>query len=153
AGMKNDCDLGDVIVADPSWDYGSGKYIRKDGSPEFLLAPYQINLNRSLQSKLFLMSQDQQTLDEIRRQWQGKPPKSVLRMHLGPVGSGGAVLADSVVCESVRVQHRKVIGIDMETYGVLAAAEESPAPQPKAFSIKSACDFADEQKNDDYREY
>jgi nucleoside phosphorylase len=50
-------------------------------------------------------------------------------------------------------QHRKLLGIEMESYGVLAAAEESPRPQPIAFAIKSVCDFADLEKSDSFQHY
>ncbi|HNP84286.1 MAG TPA: hypothetical protein PKN47_22720 [Nitrospira sp.] len=153
AGMRGQCELGDIVVADPGWDYGSGKYLRKDDGNQFEIAPYQIALNSSIRGKLSSLAQEGEVLDEIRHGWQGNSPKTILKMHLGPVGSGAAVLADSTICEDVKKQHRKVIGIDMETYGVLAAAEESQTPQPKAFAIKSVSDFADHEKNDDFREY
>jgi nucleoside phosphorylase len=74
-------------------------------------------------------------------------------MHLGPVASGASVVADPSFLEEVKLQHRKLLGVEMEAYGVLAAAEESPLPQPKAFSIKSVCDFGDENKNDQFQHY
>jgi CheY-like chemotaxis protein len=46
AGIKNKCNLGDVIVADPTWDWGSGKRgIDSNGSPVFQAAPHQMPLN------------------------------------------------------------------------------------------------------------
>lgn len=74
-------------------------------------------------------------------------------MHIGPVASGASVLEDQKIADSIVQQHRKLIGIEMEGYAVLASAEEAPLPQPKAFVIKSVCDFADTEKNDEYREY
>lgn len=153
AGVQGQCELGDIIVADPGWDYGSGKFQLKNGVPVFEAAPYQIALNSLVRGRLSLMAQDGTGLDEIRRSWQGITPKTVLRMHLGPVASGAAVLEDPAVLEVVRRQHRKIIGIEMETYGVLTAVEESTHPQPIAFSMKSVCDFANKDKNDDFRKY
>lgn len=74
-------------------------------------------------------------------------------MYIGPVASGAAVLGDSEMAESIVRQQRKLIGIEMESYGVFAAADESPLPQPKAFSIKSVSDFADSGKGDSYQKY
>jgi len=97
--------------------------------------------------------QHREILDEIRRDWPGEEPSTPLRMHLGPVASGAAVLEDPRYTELIQAQHRKLMGIDMETYAVLAAADECPLPQPKAFSIKSVCDFADPSKGDSHRNY
>jgi nucleoside phosphorylase len=153
AGIRGRCNLGDIIAADPGWDYGSGKMQVKDGKPYFLPAPHQIGLNSFIRGKLALMAQDAVVLDEIRRGWQGESPQHVLNMHIGPVASGAAVVADPSIAEDVMQQHRKVIGIEMETYGVFAAADEACFPQPKAFSLKAACDFADSEKNDTYQAY
>lgn len=153
AGMPGQCDLGDIIVADPSWDYGSGKWRLQDGAPFFEPAPYQIGLNSFIRGKVALMAHDGSILDEIRRTWPGPKPTSALRMHVGPVASGAAVLAAPEIWEAVKPQHRKLLGIEMETYGVLAAADASPLPQPKAFSMKSVCDFAGPDKNDHFQAY
>lgn len=37
--------------------------------------------------------------------------------------------------------------------GVFAAVEESLLPQPEAFSLKSVCDFADDEKDDRFQAY
>lgn len=153
AGVKGECELGDIVVADPGWDCSSGKVLVKDGKPTFVSAAYQISLDSFLRGKLSLMAQDKALLDEIRRNWKGSPPKTVLSMHLGPVASSPAVLAYASISDLVKQQHRKLIGIEMETYGVFSAAEESSLPVPKPFSIKSVSDFADEEKKDDVRQY
>jgi nucleoside phosphorylase len=153
AGVSGVCSLGDIVAADPCWDWGSGKHQVKGGVHEFAAAPYQANINSFLRSKLSLFSSTQSALDEIRRGWQGKKTATVLRMHIGPVASGASVLEDEKIADSIRQQHRKLIGIEMESYAVLAAAEEAPLPQPKAFALKSVCDFADTNKDDENQDY
>lgn len=153
AGLRGQSSIGDVIAADPSWDYGNGKLVSAGGNPAFKPAPHQIALDSFLRTKLMNMAQDGQVADEIRRSWTGTTIDSILRIHVGPVASGAAVLASTSALESIQTQHRKVVGIEMETYGVFAAAAECTAPQPKAFSLKSVCDFGDEQKNDDGQLY
>jgi nucleoside phosphorylase len=44
-------------------------------------------------------------------------------------------------------------GIEMEAYGLYAAAAQSGSPRPTAFALKSVCDFADEQKDDKWQAY
>jgi nucleoside phosphorylase len=153
AGIRGKCDLGDIIAADPGWDYGSGKHSVETGSPSFAPAPHHIGLNSFIRGKLSLMAQDGAVLDEIRRGYRLQNTRTPLRMHLGPVASGAAVLEDDRIACMVAHQHRKLLGIEMETYGVYAAAEECPLPQPKVFSLKSVCDFADTEKSDDFQAY
>ena len=45
------------------------------------------------------------------------------------------------------------MGIDMEAYSIFAAAAESILPPPKALVLKSVVDFADPDKNDEFRDY
>jgi len=99
------------------------------------------------------MKDDAENLDSIRRSWKGTSVDSVLRMHLGPVASGAAVLADNKTVAGIVNQNRKLLAVDMETYGVYAACQEATIPQPKAFSMKSICDFADKNKSDDHQRY
>jgi len=153
AGVRGRCELGDIVAADIGWDYGSGKWRFEKGEVKFSQEPYQIGLNPFLRSKLTLLSHDGVSLNNIRLAWSGNPPKTPLRMHLGPVASGAAVLSCPDISLAIQQQHRKLLGIEMETYGVFAAAMDCALPQPSAFSIKSVCDFADEEKNDDFQAY
>ena len=50
--------------------------------------------------------------------------------------SGAAVVADkSVFIQIKSQQHRKLLGIDMEAYGVMSSAVELPAPAPECFVL------------------
>lgn len=153
AGVKGNCSLGDIVVADPSWDWGSGKYYLKGRVHMFAPAPYQIPLDSFLRSKLTALSSDHTALQGIKSAWRGIKVANTLRMHLGPVASGASVLSDPDVARAIVQQHRKLMGIEMETYGLLAAAEECLLPQPRSFSIKSVSDFADVQKTETHRSY
>jgi nucleoside phosphorylase len=69
------------------------------------------------------------------------------------VASGAAVLADRETLLAIKQQHRKLLSVEMESYGVYAAAYESRIPQPLPISLKAICDFADENKDDSHQEY
>jgi len=153
AGVEGRCELGDIIASDPVWDYGSGK-LQSDGKEHlFLPEPYQVSINSFIRGKLSTMARDHSMMDRIRHEYPGDSPNRGIKMHIGPVASGASVVADKAFLEEVKKQHRRLLGIEMEAYGVLAAAEESPLPQPKAFAIKSVCDYADENKRDDYQHF
>ena len=80
-------------------------------------------------------------------------PDTVLQLRIGPVASGASVLVDVSKVEEIKEQHRKLIGVDMELYGLFGAADEAPIPSPKAFALKSVCGFADEHKDDEMQTY
>jgi len=153
AGIRGRCELGDVLAADPSWDWGSGKWILTKGKPVFLPAPHQLGVNSFIRGKLSAMALDHALWDQIRYEWQAPKPSTTLQLRLGPLASGASVLAAAEQSESIKLQHRKVIGIDMEAYAVFAASDEAPLPQPKALVLKGVSDFADDEKDDTFQPY
>ena len=153
AAVRGQAEIGDVLVADPGWDWGSGKFALEGEEVVFYTAPYQISLREEIRGLVRRVAADEIALSAVRASWKGSKPATVLSVKLGPVASGAAVLADGVTRERIRDQHRKLLGIDMETYGVLAAAEFATRPPPVALSLKSTCDFADGEKNDLYQPY
>jgi nucleoside phosphorylase/CheY-like chemotaxis protein len=153
AGIKSQCELGDIIVADPTWDWGNGKYSRSDTTSTFAAAPHQIPLHSSVRMKIERIQRHSEELDRVRREWPGDIPATALRILVGPVASGSAVLADPTKLEVIERQHRKLLGIEMEAYGVYASAAEARVPQPQVLSLKSVCDFADEAKGDSLQRY
>jgi hypothetical protein len=80
-------------------------------------------------------------------------PETDLRLRMGPAVSGSSVLADPEVVEAIKAQHRALVALEMEAYGVLSAARTAPCPRPTAFSLKSVCDMADEKKDDRWQSY
>jgi nucleoside phosphorylase/CheY-like chemotaxis protein len=153
AGVRNRVSLGDVVAADPSWDWGSGKWHLEEHEPTFAAAPYQIPSSPWVRERLRLIAADTRWLDTVVEQWPGTRLTERVRMHVGPMASGAAVLADSATAERIVQQNRQLLAIEMEAYGVFAAAEESSEPRPQAFAIKSIVDFADGRKNDRFQSF
>jgi nucleoside phosphorylase len=146
--------FGDVLVATHVWDYASGKVRHKAGLSEFLPAPSQIQLEPVLKSKLNLFCLDQSVTRRIRAEWQGDPqPATELAHHLGPMASGGSVVESKPLMDQVKKQHAKLIGLEMEAYGIFMAAKVCDEPRPQAFVIKSVCDFGKPPKTDEYQRY
>lgn len=152
AGIVGRVEPGDIIAADPSWDYGSGKKTKSDTGPFFQPSPHQLNLDPFIKSKLQRFSQDATALNTIRLEWPVHTPP-LLNLHIGPLASGASVLEDPDVTTGIQGQHRKVLGVEMEAYSVFAAAIDSTHPQPLVLVMKSVCDFADSHKSDDYQDY
>ncbi|HTQ75656.1 MAG TPA: hypothetical protein VMI74_15345, partial [Burkholderiales bacterium] len=144
--------FGDVLVADPSVDYNSGKVVLEKGIREFQPDPYPIGLNPRLRSLLHKYRGAHLLFEEIRAKWTGKTPADGNRLHIGPVGAADQVIDDAARVLEIQKNWRKLIGVEMETYGVYRAVEEAPEPKPRVVSFKAVCDFAAE-KTDSWQEY
>ncbi|WP_159075948.1 phosphorylase family protein [Microvirgula aerodenitrificans] len=154
AGVREKTNAGDVILANPSWDYQCGKRLSNEHGSHFYIAPHQLYVPEAVEVRLLEISRERGLLTEIKQNWKGDFPSSELNLRSGPVGCGSAVLADlSIVDEIVKTQQRGLLGIEMEIYGIYSAANSSPEPRPITFAIKSVCDFADNQKDDRYQKY
>lgn len=154
AGNKSEVEIGDLVVANPTWDYGSGKYSTKDGGQVFEPAPYPLAISTRVRSIAERHEGESDLLAQIRKKFPGKPAPSVPKLHIGPFASGAAVVARSAMVEEVKLQqHRKLVAIDMEAYGVAMAAHELLQPSPEFLVVKGVSDFADEDKGDSARDY
>jgi nucleoside phosphorylase len=144
--------FGDVLVADPSVDYASGKLTLVKGEPAFQPDTFPLPIDSRLRA---LVQEDIRTrdgLDTIRRDWLHAKPPTDLNVHIGALGAADQVVDTSARVEQVKQHWRKLIGLEMETYALYRAAHEAPAPKPLYVSFKSVCDFG-ESKKDDWQEY
>lgn len=148
---------GDILVCSEIWDGASGK-IRtdKDGFRKFEPDYRPLALDNELKNICTQMQADQNLLNEIE---QGYPtnngkPNTRLRVHIGPMASVPAVTARKEEIDMIKDHARKLIGIEMESYGLFFAVANCINPRPKfCASFKAVSDFADVEKADDYQEY
>jgi nucleoside phosphorylase len=153
AGTKSgNKEFGDILVADPSVDYNSGKVAMEDGVRDFLPDPYPIGLNARLRTLIQRYRAPHTLFSEIRQRWPGKLPRQQNRLHLGPLGAADQVIDDETRVLEIQKNWRKLIGVEMETYGVYRACHEAPDPIPRFVSFKSVCDFA-AHKSDSWQNY
>lgn len=144
--------FGDVLVADPSVDYNSGKVVFSNGIRDFQPDPYPLGLNARLRMVLQKYRSTHPIFLDIRKRWSGAAPAGPNRLHVGPVGAADQVIDDASRVLEIQKNWRKLIGVEMETYGVYRAVHESPEPRPRAVSFKAVCDFAAE-KLDSWQEF
>lgn len=152
AAIRGKAQLGDVLLADPSWDWQSGKRARLEDKASFAISPHQLDVAPGVRTRFEALKGERTTLSSIADAWDGDVPGQ-LRLIVGPVASGSAVLADQDLVPEIQAQHREVCGIEMEAYGVYAAAAFAEVPKPLFFSMKAVCDFADSSKNDAHQAY
>lgn len=154
AGIRGKVNLGDVVVAEYVWDYGAGKEIVNGDEAIHRNTIEQIAIEPHISNMVRRLSADSSVLAGIKSQFKGKKPDYSLQLHLGPVATGAAVIANSQKIKNIQDnQIRDVIAIEMEIYGVYYAARWAIGPKPHYLAIKSICDFADEAKSDDYHYY
>src|SRR5579859_1867512 len=152
AGIKGKANLGDVIVADPAWDWQSGKHFVGEEGPGFAIAPDPIGLSSFVRARFDQMRAKTELFRDVRSRWPS-PPDTELKLRIGQMASGSSVLADPAVVTPIVGQHRNLTAVEMEAYGVVAAASSASHPRPTAFISKAVCDFADNQKNDAHQAY
>jgi nucleoside phosphorylase/CheY-like chemotaxis protein len=154
AGDSNEVSLGDLIGGNPVWDYGNGKHSVVGDERKFEPAPYQIPIKSRIRGMLERLKEDNDVLESIWEAFPGKKPTGRPAVHIGPFASGAAVVANKDIFNEIQdLQHRKLLGLDMEAYGVMAACEELLYPQPECLVFKGVSDFADTDKGDSYRHY
>lgn len=153
AGVPEKASFGDVIVANPVWDHGSGKWKRTEKKLRFHPSPYQIPLAPTIRERFRQLADDASTLATIKSEWPADAPATPINLRIAPMASGAAVIGDESVRDQVEEQHRKVAAIEMETYAVFESAQECSQPRPDVFAVKAVVDYADGGKNDAYHGY
>ncbi len=152
AGIKGEVNLGDIIFASFAWDYQHGK--RMDNGVHHI-DPHQLPSSASVKAHAELLQDDNNFFHNMILNYKGEKSHilSAPKFHIGPIAVGSSVIADSAIVQSIQSQQRKALGIEMEIYGLYYTAINSSSPTPQVFAIKSVCDFADSEKNDNYQSY
>lgn len=158
-GTKPDkMNFGDVIVAVSSWDYRAGKDVREEDKAKHLNTINAIDIDTSVVGYCRSLAEDTTTLRQIKESFvvseNNERPNEELQLLLGPIVSGASVVTDSQIVKDVlENQHREVLGIEMEIYGMYYAASWALKPRPRFVAMKSVSDFADSDKGDKYHAY
>lgn len=155
-GVKDKVQIGDLIIASNSWDYGSGKIkpaMEKNGHYySFEASPNQISVPNLNTLKLSTSGIIEKITNEWNKYHMDMPMTS--QLHIGPMPSGASVICDSELFnEIIRPQHRKCLALDMETYGVYYSSANTTELPIRFLSIKAVSDYADEEKNDKYHSF
>jgi nucleoside phosphorylase len=154
AGAKVDPEgFGDILAPDVTFDHTSGKFVDNNGKIAFNPDPRPYPLNPRVVTLLKDWQADGQALIEVWRHWPGPKPKRPPRLIIGPLASGGSVVANRTVVDDVELHWRKLIGLEMEAYAVHCACRDTVTPETPYLAFKAVCDFADGSKNDEWQPY
>ena len=148
AGVRGKVRIGDVLFADPAWDFQSGRRVREHGNPRLAIRPHHLPAPQRIRSLFEQLRDDRDALARMVADFPGDAP-AISRIVPGPVASGSAVLADGEIIQEIKdEQHQELTGVDMEIYGLYAAAHSADSTQPLFFALKGVCDYADPDKED-----
>lgn len=146
-GLPGEVELGDVIIAERSWDWQSGKWTDSG----FEHAPDQKEATGELVAQV--KSLEGEAVEHMRAvahlRNPGRPPK----FRDGPMLTGSAVVTDEELHLMFAKQHRKAIAVDMECYGVYYAAFYAEEPKPKFLCVKTVADLCGGAKGKEFQQY
>ncbi len=156
-GNKKEIEVGDILVADVAWDYGSGSMEKPNKGDEticFLPAPEQIHADKMIIKEFRKYSLDDDLKINIRRQCDMTKFKTDIDIKIGGMATGAAVIKNKEFIEKfIKTSNKKYTGIDMETYGMYYTAHQFSGEKVKFVAIKAVTDNADEHKSDEFQEY
>lgn len=147
--------FGDVLIVDECWDGGAGK-VEKDAGGEYVFKPtaQHLRLEKDLSEKIRALKDNQQLLRAIKDKYKnGQSPNTELNIHIGSVVSVAGVIANKDVADNLLSKDRKLLGLEMEAYGMYYSANNCSNPKPSAMALKSVSDFANSSKSDSYQGY
>ena len=147
AGIQRGSDqlFGDVLVPNVVWDYSTGKVVGPNeselefGGVGFLPRPQSLCLDPEIEALVNRLCE---------------PGACEFQVQTGPLACGTSVMANERAVDfRVRTLFPETVGLDMESYGIFLAASMALDPKPKAIVAKSVCDYANEQKCDEYQDF
>ncbi|MFV3384668.1 hypothetical protein ACNFCJ_04295 [Pseudomonas sp. NY15364] len=152
AGVPGQVTIGDVLFADPAWDFQNGKHVRDGDVFKFIISPHHLPASYGIRTLVELIRSDSAFLKSLPLIY-GETCKYTTKVKIGPVASGSAVLADGRTIQGIKEQQqRELIGVEMEIYGLYAASYTS-SPAPRYFALKGVCDYADPDKDNEAQRY
>jgi nucleoside phosphorylase len=147
--------FGDIIIIDECWDGGAGKITQdENGKNIFLQTANHHRLDRDIFEKMRTIKDNSNLLRQIKDDWKpNQVPNTELALHIGSVASVAGVIENQAVIDELKVKDRKLLGIEMEAYGMYYSAANASSPKPTAIALKSVSDFANIDKADQFQAY
>lgn len=148
AGFSGRSKIGDVICVDLCWEHQAGKW----SGTTFTLEEYQVPIDESIRTTL---RQLVATTDNFKTYRESMPIDGDVQkgtVHVGALVSGSVVVSSEKMQQVIADQHKRLLGLDMEVYGVARACQLAEGAI-KFVAVKTVVDLADEHKNDGIQPY
>lgn len=149
--------INDVIVVNECWDYGNGKI----GGSAIDTENFFHTASHAMSSGIIrLVIDKEKEINEQLNTWKNMFSRSDfsrenVRLHIGKMVSGAAVIENETVKNIIRKESRDVLALDMETYAfyyTIQRYNNNNRIPIDYIAIKSIVDYADSQKKDSYQE-
>lgn len=147
-GFADHVNVGDIVVAETSWDWQAGKW-----TDQGTLATALDQRDASAELVASTRGVEAEVLTGLHKGYPNAKPDTIPRLVIGPMVTGSSVVASLDIQKVFRGQHRKMVAVDMECYGLYYAAENHPGAPVRTICIKSVSDLADRTKGDDFQNY
>jgi nucleoside phosphorylase len=157
AGNRKKTRLGDIVIPRQVWDYGAGKWTQEANKLSFQARPERRELPEEVRQWCERLASRKTALQKIRDNWAGRPGVRIpaaslskpLKVHIGPMVSGAAVVNAEAIWERVLDHDDTVLALDMEAFGVALATSSSGfgAYRPYWLVVKSVCDYGIRKTN------
>ncbi len=153
AGDARQVHLGDLVVAERTFTYDSGKFTKDEHGHrihEYDTMTYQLDAN--ILQFLGLFEDWKSPVAHLKRPSlpSERQKRGKVACHIKAMASGNAVRADHPF-QDVRVPVRETVAIDME--GAAFGLVMSRHPLIRWLVVKGVCDYADRDKNDAWHSY
>jgi len=147
-GLDRKIGLGDVVISSLLVDYELGKVGSEGLDIRWSVYPIDPLLLNKAQNY-----QGTSWIDYIRTPRPGVGDATARpQSHVGIYLTGNKIIADEKTAGALRSFWKKSVAIEMEAAGIAAMLRQLEKP-PGFIVIKSICDYADSQKNDDWQAY
>ena len=161
AGVKEEYNVGDIIIPKGVKDYCSGKFTTpKEKSQEAINNPFEyfIPTASSIPTDADIINMVSESYEKelcsIYNKYKYKAKYSIPQIRTGDMATGDSVIQNSKIIEMmIKKFLRQADGIDMEAYGMYYASQQSINPKPIPICMKSISDFANKDKSDEHQEY
>lgn len=144
AATSSDQHLGDIVLGKDIYYYNRGKVTANGTLPE----PVMYRPDATLWGRVTTTPQNNFDIQSTRPDGTDTFPN----IYPGVIASGEQVIAYEAARDDIAKGHRKIKAIEMEGYGVSAAAHQR-FEQTRCLVIRALCDYADGEKNDIWHEY
>ena len=150
AGNHQRVGFSDLIIVEHTWNFQVGKLTENGFRPDVCSLPCSFSLANGLMTAV-----NEKFVLNFWSNWRGHDrPQQIAEVRKGDVACSPFVVADGKTFERLEDgQKRKVLGLEMEAFGLYDAARRLGAMAPEFVCLKSVCDFGDDAKNDRYQTY
>ena len=148
-GVPGKVALGDVVISDFVYYYEPAKRTPNGDQRR----PQQFLSDRLLYGRALAYEAGEWRSDiTIARPGAAQADVPFPRAYFGAIGSGEKVIVDARALSLLLKECPRLLAVAMEGAGVARAAAQQPHPPP-FIEVRGICDYANEQKNDDWQPF